>query len=228
MIRDISNSGLRLFMLEPLGLLFVIVGPAGVGKNALMNTVLHRFTDLHQLPTATTRAIRPGEQQGREHMFVSVGEFQRMIAADELVEHQVVHENYYGVPRKTVEQAIAVEDDLIADIDVLGATALRSNYSDHTVLIFLQPPSIDELRHRMEKRGESPAEIEKRMRRVEMELAYAPECDYLITNDEMDKAGETLYGIVLAERSHRELLRLRKKSQLPEHLESRAMMNELG
>ncbi len=120
-------------MVEHWGLLFVIVGPAGVGKNALMNSVLDRVSDLRQLPTATTRGIRPDEQAGREHLFVSVGEFQRMIADNELLENQEVHGNFYGVPRLTVEQAIAQEHDLIADIDVLGATALHNNFPDHTV-----------------------------------------------------------------------------------------------
>lgn len=211
------------------GLLFVIVGPAGAGKNALMNSVLNRFPDLRQLPTATTRRMRPGEQQGREHLFVNDTEFQRMVASNELLENQLVHEHFYGVPRKLVEQSLMDEHDLIADIDVLGATTLRSNYHDQTVLIFLQPPSIAVLRQRMEKRGESEAEIETRMKRVPMEMAYAPQCDYLITNDEVNKASETLYGIILAERSHRELLKLRKKkaeSAKPE--QSREIINELG
>jgi guanylate kinase len=213
---------------EHWGLLFVIVGPAGVGKNALMNTVIERFTDLRQLTTATTRGVRPGEQPGREHLFVSVSEFQRMLAANELLESQLVHENYYGVPRKTVETAIANGTDLIADIDVLGAAALRSNFPQQTVLIFLQPPSKDELRRRMNKRGENPIEIEKRMKRVEMEMAYAPECDYLIINDEMEKASEILYGIVLAERARRELLKLRKKTNPTPRLDMNEMMNEMG
>jgi guanylate kinase len=211
---------------EHWGLLFVIVGPAGVGKNALMNTVIERFTDLRQL--TTTRGVRPGEQPGREHLFVSVSEFQRMLAANELLESQLVHENYYGVPRKTVETAIANGTDLIADIDVLGAAALRSNFPQQTVLIFLQPPSKDELRRRMNKRGENPIEIEKRMKRVEMEMAYAPECDYLIINDEMEKASEILYGIVLAERARRELLKLRKKTNPTPRLDMNEMMNEMG
>ncbi len=214
--------------MEYWGLLFVIVGPAGVGKNALMNSVLERFPDLRQLPTATTRAMRPGEQQGREHLFVSEAEFQRMVTGNELLENQVVHEHLYGVPRKAVEQELAQEHDLIADIDIKGAAILRRNYPNDTVLVFLQPPSINDLRQRMEKRGELQAEIEIRMNRVEMEMAFAPQCDYLITNDEMNRAGEFLYGIVLAERSRREIMKLRKKKVMNNSPEQPEVMNELG
>jgi guanylate kinase len=213
---------------EQWGLLFVMVGPAGVGKNALMNNVMSRIPNLQQLPTATTRAVRMGEQQGREHLFVNDAEFQHMIEANELLEYQVVHGHSYGVPRKTVEEALGDEIDLIADIDILGATALRTNYPDQAVLIFLRPPSVEDLRHRMVKRGENALEIEKRMQRVAMEMAFAPQCDYLITNDEVEKASEILYGIVLAERSRRELRKLRKNMDTPQSPVQREMMNELG
>lgn len=189
----------------------MLVGPPGVGKNTLMNTVLNRFNDLTQLPTATTRAPRATEVQGREHLFVSHEEFNRMNQADELLESQEVHGEWYGMPKATVEAAIANGQDLIADIDVNGATILRAAYPNSAVLIFIRPASLDDLRTHMQNRGETQAEIEKRMRRVEMEMHYAPLCDYLITNENgsIEKAQESLYGIILAERSHRDLLNLR-------------------
>src|SRR5687768_9229270 len=156
-----------------LGLLFVLVGPPGVGKNTLMNAVLERFSDLKQLPTATTRPPRPSEQQGREHLFVDHDEFGRMIRANALIESQEVHGEWYGMPRATVEQAIDHEQDLIADIDVKGATYLRVIYPDNAVLIFIQPASTEDLRTQMQSRGDPVDEIEKRMRRVEMEMQYA-------------------------------------------------------
>ncbi len=201
-----------------LGLLFVLIGPPGVGKNTLMNRVLARLDDLYQLPTATTRPMRPNEQQGREHLFVSRDEFQQMDSSGKLIESQVIHGELYGIPRATVVVAIAVERDLIADIDVLGATYLRSVYPDNTVLVFVQPPSVDVLKNRMQTRGETQDEIDKRLRRVEMEMSYAPLCDYLIINDDdIDRASEILHSIVIAERSHRALLNLRAAHNLPRH-----------
>src|SRR5215207_177578 len=98
-----------------LGLLFTLVAPAGAGKNSLMNIALERSTALRQLPTATTRALRAGEQQGREHLFIDREDFQHMIKTDALLEWQEVHGRLYGVPRQTVEDAIIQETDMIAD-----------------------------------------------------------------------------------------------------------------
>ena len=199
-----------------LGQLYLLVGPPGVGKNALMKIVLDRFNDIHQLPTATTRDPRPGEQEGREHYFITHDTFQEWIAGNRLIEYQVVHSgNYYGTPRHTVEESIQQQYDRIADIEVLGATQLRQQYPDNTVLIFIQPPSRDDLIERMRQRGETEASIVARMQRVDMEMAYAPLCDYLITNENLHHAGEQVLGIIHAERSRRDLLNLRVERRLP-------------
>jgi guanylate kinase len=158
--------------------------------------------------------MRDTEQQGREHHFVSESEFERMKADGELLEWQVVHEHLYGTPRATVEDAIADGQDLIADIEVLGATYLRSAYPDNVVLVFVRPKTLDVLVERMRSRGETQAAIDLRMRRVPMEMEYALQCDYLIINDLIGPASDVLYAIVLAERSKRELRRL--KAQSPE------------
>jgi guanylate kinase len=193
-----------------MGQLYLLVGPPGVGKNTLMKIVLDRFGDIHQLPTATTRAPRPGEQEGREHYFISHESFRQWIADNRLIEYQVVHSgNYYGTPRHTVEDSIQQRHDRIADIEVLGANQLRQAYPDNTVLIFIQPPNRDDLIERMRSRAENEASIADRMKRVDMEMAYAPLCDYLITNDDLDHAAEQLTGIIHAERSRRDLLNLR-------------------
>lgn len=195
----------------------MLVGPPGAGKNALMNVVLQRVSRLRQLPTATTRNQRPTETQGREHLFVSPDEFQRMIDEEELVESQPVHNHMYGTPRATLEKAFAVEDDLMADIDVKGAEQLRNSYPDNTVLIFIRPSSVEVLAQRMEERGENAEEIDLRLRRVAMELQFAPQCDYLITNDDFDSAAATLGGIVLAEFSRRDIKKLRESTPILEN-----------
>jgi guanylate kinase len=188
---------------QPPGLLYFLVAPAGAGKNALMKIVMERIPTLQQLPTATTRGIRPGEEQGREHLFVSMDEFQHMIEHSELLEWQEVHGRFYGVPRETVESAIREGRDLIADIDYKGATYIRSLYPENIILIFIQPPSVEVLIERMRARGEHEAEIARRLVRVPREMAAAAQCDYLIVNEELEQAANTLYSIIVAEDSYR-------------------------
>lgn len=196
------------------GLLFVMVGPAGVGKNAIMNEVLRHLPDLQQLPTATTRPMRETEQQGREHLFVSETEFHAMEDRHELIESQVVHNHFYGTPRRTIEEAMRDERDMIADIEVLGATYLHTAFPNNIVLIFVEPPSTDELVARMTQRGETEQEIQTRLQRVEMEMQYAPQCDYLITNyrNHLDQSSSILEAIITAERSRRALQKLRVRT----------------
>ena len=180
------------------GHLYTLVGPAGAGKNRLMKYVLER-TSLKQLPTATTRPMRPGEQEGREHLFVSRETFEHMIETDELLEHQVIHGNLYGMPRAAVEAALDSGQSIIADIEVLGAERARATYPDNVVSIFIQTPSIGTLISRMRERHETEAEIGKRLLRVPMELTYGCNCAYAILNDSFEHAAETLYAIVAAE-----------------------------
>jgi guanylate kinase len=182
-------------------LLFILVAPAGAGKNTLMNVAKANIEGVYQLPTATTRAIREGEVEGREHLYLSHDDFRRMIANSELLEWQEVHGQFYGIPRRTVENAIADGIDLIADIEYRGAQAVSSVFPDNVVQVFIQPPSITSLIARMRARGDSEAEISKRLMRVPEELAYAPACKYLILNDDMTGAAEELQAIIRAERS---------------------------
>lgn len=199
------------------GLIFVLVGPPGAGKNTVMNRVLQELPALRQLATATTRPMRSTEQEGREHYFMDRDEFEQMIVSNALLEHQLIHGELYGILRRPVEQAVASEIDIIADIDVYGAEALRANFPENVVLVFVEPPSREVLIRRMQERGEDDEEIEKRMKRVDMEMSHLTDCDYLITNNDVDEASVLLASIVRAERSKREIRKRRaeKLSQQP-------------
>jgi hypothetical protein len=126
-----------------------------------------------------------------------------MINANELLEWQQIHRSrsLYGIPRRVVEAAVQGGLDLIADIEVLGATHIRSLYPDNAVLVFIMPPSIEALVERMRKRGDSEAEITERLKRVPTEIAFAPLCDYTIINDDVDSAAARLLEIVQNERA---------------------------
>jgi guanylate kinase len=180
------------------GLVFTLVGPGGAGKNALMNAVLGRIADLRQLPTATTRPIRPMETDGREHLFVTTEEFHRMARDNELLEWQEVHPGrFYGIPRSTVENALHNGEYLIADIEIIGADILRRTFPANIILIFIAPPSMQILEDRMRARGENEEEITKRMNRAQIEMPFKEKCDYVIINDEMESAVDQLYDIIL-------------------------------
>jgi len=187
------------------GILFILVGPSGAGKNTLMTRVQEQLGDLPQLATATTRAKRKGEQEGREHRFVSRAEFQKLIDADALIEHQPVHGgDLYGAPRNTVEDALNTGHDLVADIEFLGAKQIREAYPQNTVLVFVTPPNLDILAERIQQRGNITLEaLADRLERAKFEMIFAPECDYLILNDIIEPAAEHLRQIVLSERIRR-------------------------
>jgi guanylate kinase len=175
------------------GLLFVLVGPSGVGKNTIMQEVLKsgEIPGLRQMPTATTRGIRAGETHGIHHFYMDVPEFNRMITADELFEYQEVDPGkFYGVPRQPLLQAMQVDHEkLIADIEVRGAAILKRELPEHVVLIFIRPPSFDVLEQRIRNRGgASEAEIQQRLERSRREMEFAEECDFQVVNDRVESA----------------------------------------
>jgi guanylate kinase len=187
------------------GILFILVGPSGAGKNTLMKRVQRQLDDLPQLPTATTRAKRDDEEEGREHHFVSREAFQHLIDTGALIEYQPVHMgDLYGTPRRTVEQALGAGRDLIADIEVLGASKIYDAYPDNTVLIFVTPSRLDTLAERIRQRGGiSHKAAANRLERAKFEMTFAPKCHYLILNDIVEPAVEHLRQIVVSERCRR-------------------------
>lgn len=190
------------------GLLFVMVGPGGAGKNTLMKAALASMDDLNDLVTATTRERRPGEIDGVDYLFLSDEQFRQMIANDALVEHQeVTPGNFYGVPRATVDQSLEQGRDIIADIEVLGARILKESYPADTVLVFVTVPGDNEteilanLRTRMEDRNDSEDVIQERLSRAKiLELPFQSECDHTIVNSDREEAAAELLSIIRQER----------------------------
>lgn len=207
---------------EKLGLLFILVGPTGAGKNSIMNNVLEHLDTLQQLPTATTRPIRDNEQEGREHHFVTTQTFEQMITDGKLLEWQEVHGKLYGMPRNTVENLIDNRTDRIADVDVLGALLARSLYPDNVVLIFVQPCTDTDdvervVKERLHARGDKIDDIERRLERIGMEMELANRCDYLVINDFIEEATADVLAVIRAERSRRRLENLRVEQDQPRH-----------
>jgi guanylate kinase len=187
------------------GVLFILVGPSAAGKNTLMKRVEEQLGDLPQLATATTRHPREDEIEGREHRFVTREAFQALIDANALLEYTPVHmDDWYGTPRQTVEEALHTGQDLIADIEFLGASQIHAAYPETTVLIFVTPSRLDTLPERIRQRGGlSRQAIANRFERAKFEMTFAPKCDYLILNDIIDPAVEHLRQIIVSERARR-------------------------
>ncbi|MCA9911167.1 MAG: guanylate kinase [Anaerolineae bacterium] len=186
------------------GILFTLVGPAGAGKNTVMGRVLATRAHVRQFPTMTTRSKRTGEFEGRQHYFVSHERFEEMLRQGELLEHALVHGEYYGMPRAPLETALRQGELLLADVDMLGAQAARAAFPDNVILVFVQPPSLSALVERMrESRGENEAQIGRRLLRAPSAMAFAPQCDYIITNEELDHAADELVAIITAELARR-------------------------
>ncbi len=167
------------------GVLFVFSGPSGAGKNTIMHEVMAHEPRLRQLPTMTTRPMRDGEQEGREHEFVDEDEFCRRIVAKALIEWQIIHDKgVYGVPRRTVQKMIEAGQATIADVDVLGAMALKQEFGEYVVLIFVSPPDEATLERRLRNRSDVKTELElaTRLRRAEFELSFQHQYDYIIEN----------------------------------------------
>ena len=194
-----DNHNLYDFETQPL--LIVISGPAGVGKDSVVQRLKKRGCPFHFVVTATDRDPRPGETHSVDYFFLSTEEFERMIEQDELLEHAVVYDQYKGIPKQQVREAMASGKDVVMRVDVQGAATVRRIVPE-AVLIFLSPSSEKELRRRLRGRGsDSPAQIKKRLETVRQEMEQLPEFDYVVINSdgELDKAVDDVIAIIQAE-----------------------------
>ena len=181
------------------GKLIVISGPSGAGKSTVVFKAIEGREDVCFSTSVTTRKPRPGEVDGREYFFVDPDRFKEMVENDELLEHAEYVANSYGTPRAYVEEKLEAGLNVLLDIEVQGARQIHEKKPD-AVMIFIVPPSLEELEKRLKGRGtDTERAIEARLIRARQEYQEADFYDYLIINDDADKAAKELSAIILAE-----------------------------
>ncbi len=182
------------------GNLFVVAAPSGAGKSSLVKALLELDSRVQPSVSHTTRAPRGQEKHGREYFFVSQQEFDAMVAADAFVEWAHVHSQRYGTSKKAIEERMAQGADVILEIDFQGAIQIKNIFSN-AICIFILPPSWEELRLRLERRGEdAPDIIDMRMRNAQEEVSHADKFDFVIINELFDRALFDLKAIVHSQR----------------------------
>jgi guanylate kinase len=185
-------------------LLIVISGPSGVGKDTVIQRMKERRLPFHFVVTATTRPARPGEVHGRDYFFVSSDEFAEMIEKDELLEYAIVYNDYKGIPKQQVREALATGKDVIMRVDVQGAARVRKLTANGAALVFLTTTSEDELVERLRARkSETPEGLNLRIATARKELERIHEFDYCVVNHDMnvDDTVDKIIAIIEAEHS---------------------------
>ncbi len=188
------------------GLLIILSSPSGAGKSTLARGLMDWDSEIRFSVSATTRAPRPGEVDGREYYFRTRTEFEAMIARGEMLEHAEVFGNFYGSPKGPVAEAMAQGRDTLFDIDWQGGQQVRnSSLGQDVVSIFVLPPSIAALDARLRQRGQDSEEvIAQRMRQSRDEISHWAEYDYVLVNDDLDVTAARLRGIIESERLRRQ------------------------
>lgn len=182
------------------GSLLIVAAPSGAGKSSLVNALLQRESDIVLSVSFTTRAPRPGEQDGREYFFISEAEFLQRQAKAEFLESAQVHGNFYGTSKRLIQEHTQAGRDVLLEIDWQGAQQVRAQFPD-AVGIFILPPSITALEHRLKQRGQDTDEvIARRVQNAAGEIAHANEFDYVIINANFDVALSQLVDIARASR----------------------------
>jgi len=187
------------------GLLLVLSSPGGVGKTTISRRLLERDPAIKPSVSVTTRAKRDGEIDGIDYYFIGTEEFERMLAAEELLEHtNLTHGRYYGTPKQPVEEALAAGRDVLFVIDWVGVQQLKEKVREDLVSIFILPPSLEEQVRRLRSRNKDTEEsIQKRIEQGREEITHWSEYDYVITNEHVDSSVSRVQAIVAAERLKR-------------------------
>ena len=196
------------------GMLIVVSSPSGGGKGTLIDRVLKTVPSVSYSVSYTTRAPREGEQNGREYFFVSPAEFQQMIGEGEFLEWADVYGRFYGTSKSQVERERAAGQDIILEIDVQGAASIRTLVDD-AISVFILPPSFELLKKRLTARGtDSGPDLEKRLRGAPLEVQQYRHFQYVILNDDINRASAQLASVIYAERARCERQELRLKQAL--------------
>ncbi len=178
------------------GIIIVVSGFSGSGKGTIMKELTKKYEQYALSISATTRSPREGEENGREYFFISTEEFEKLIDENGLIEHAKYVNNYYGTPRKYVEDKLSQGIDVILEIEIQGALQIKEQYKD-AVLLFVMPPSASELKNRLVGRGTESAEvIEKRLKRAKEEAVGIEKYDYIVVNDSLHECVEKVHEII--------------------------------
>ena len=182
------------------GLLIVVSGPSGAGKGTICKALLEKHDDLHISVSATTRSPRKGEVEGVNYYFLTKEKFKEKIEEGDFLEHAEVYGNYYGTPKSNVNELLEAGKNVILEIDIQGALQVKEN-SEEGVFIFILPPSMEELKQRIIKRGsETPESLMTRFKSAYQEINYVSKYNYAVVNDKVEEAVAKIEAILIAEK----------------------------
>ncbi|GAA5415053.1 guanylate kinase [Paraliobacillus ryukyuensis] len=201
-------------MIEEKGILFVLSGPSGVGKGTVRKALFKKDTDLQYSISMTTRDKRAGEKEAVDYFYRTREKFEQMIRDNQLLEYAEYVGNYYGTPRYYVEETLAAGKDVFLEIEVQGALQVKENFPEG-VFVFLSPPSLEELKNRIVKRGtESDDLVANRLHAAKEEIELMDAYDYVVVNDNVNKAVDKVQAIVKSEHCKRERVAIQYKKVL--------------
>jgi guanylate kinase len=205
------NEAENLPVMSRRGLMLVLSSPSGAGKTTISRSLLERDENLSLSISATTRSPRPGEENGKDYLFVSEAKFRQMVDGEAFLEHAHVFDHSYGTPKGAVEAALSEGRDVLFDVDWQGAQQLAHNAGDDLVSVFILPPSHDELERRLHKRAQDPDDVvRRRMDKAASEMSHWEAYDYIIVNSDVDESVASVQAILAAER-----LRRKRRLDLP-------------
>lgn len=191
----------------------MLSGPSGAGKGTVCQGLIKSSSSMELSISVTTRESRPGEENGKNYFFISKEEFHQMLEEDQLLEYAKVYDNYYGTPRRWVEEKLEQGEDVLLEIDIQGALQIKNKFPE-SILIFVVPPSINELQARLIRRGTDRDDvIQKRLGCVQGELQEIPKYDYIVVNDKLEDAVDEVTAILKAEKCRPKRFSLQKYLQ---------------